>query len=300
MKLVTGKQMREIEQIAINELGIPSILLMENASIRLADHCLRFIQSIKKSVLIAAGPGNNGGDGLALARLLHAKGAEVKIIFAGDMNRVKGDAAVNLSIVKNLGIPIEQFVKEKTTLLDNIPEIKTIIETSVLTVDALLGTGLDRNTEGKTRELIEAINRYANYVISADIPSGVHSDTGKIMGCAVRADETVTFGFPKIGLYAFPGAEYAGKIHIEDIAIPARLIDRIDAKAEILTGDEAQKMLPARDNCQHPGSRVMRHQGKQRTNKGSFGRIAVFAGSNEMPGAAALTCGAAYKAGGGL
>jgi len=307
MKLVTGGQMREMEQIAVNELGIPSILLMENAAAHLADHCLRYLQSIENpknnqnsSVLIAAGPGNNGGDGLALARLLHTKGVNVKAILTGDMSYAKGDAAEYLSIVKKLGIQIEQFNKKNILLLDDIPDIKTVIETADLTVDALLGTGLDRGVEGKIKELIEAINCYAKYVISADMPSGVHSDTGRVMGCAVRADETVTFGFPKIGLYAFPGAEYAGRIHIEDIMIPARLIDIIDAKAEILTVDEAQKMLPARGNCQHPGSRVMRHPIKLRTNKGTFGKIAVFAGSDEMPGAAALTCGAAYKTGGGL
>ena len=276
MKAVTGSQMRKIEQMAIEETGIPSILLMENAAIRLTEHCLKYLENIKNpKVLIFAGHGNNGGDGFALARHLHLKGIEAKIIFTGDLaavNDKKNDAVINLNIAKNLNIPIEQNIDSEIANYD-------------LVIDALLGTGLDRNVEGKYKDLIEKINHYAKYVISADIPSGVHSDTGRIMGCAVKAAETVTFAHPKPGLYIYPGAEYAGKIHIEDITIPSTLINKIEIEVNILTASEANAMLPAR---------------AQRTNKGSFGRILVFAGSNEMPGAASLTCSAAYKVGGGL
>jgi len=276
LKAVTGSQMRKIEQMAIEETGIPSILLMENAAIRLTEHCLKYLENIKNpKVLIFAGHGNNGGDGFALARHLHLKGIEAKIIFTGDLaavNDKKNDAVINLNIAKNLNIPIEQNIDSEIANYD-------------LVIDALLGTGLDRNVEGKYKDLIEKINHYAKYVISADIPSGVHSDTGRIMGCAVKAAETVTFAHPKPGLYIYPGAEYAGKIHIEDITIPSTLINKIEIEVNILTASEANAMLPAR---------------AQRTNKGSFGRILVFAGSNEMPGAASLTCSAAYKVGGGL
>jgi len=276
LKAVTGSQIRKIEQMAIAETGIPSILLMENAAIRLAEHCFKFLENIKNpKVLIFTGHGNNGGDGFALARHLHLKGIEAKIIFTGDLaavNDKRNDATVNLKIAKNLEIPIEQNIDSEIANYD-------------LVVDALLGTGLDRNVEGKYKDLIEKINRYAKYVISADVPSGVHSDTGRIMGCVVKAAETVTFAHPKPGLYIYPGAEYAGKIHIEDIAIPSTLINKIEIEGNILTSSEANAILPVR---------------AQRSNKGSFGRILVFAGSNEMPGAASLTCSAAYKVGGGL
>jgi len=212
--------MRRIEQIAIEELGIPSILLMENASIRVAEHCFRLINGGKSArVLIACGPGNNGGDGTALARHLYIKEIETKVIFAGDMNAVKGDAAVNLAIIKKLGIPIEQ-------------DITPDIETYDLVVDAILGTGLVRNVEGSYKDMIETINRYAKYVISVDMPSGVHSDTGQIMGCAVKAAQTITLGYPKTGLYLHPGSEFAGKIHIEDISIPHSLIDRVKKESD--------------------------------------------------------------------
>ena len=271
--------MREIEKIAIDELGITSTLLMENAAFRLAEHCMNALDGIKNpDVVVVCGQGNNGGDGMALAGLLHKKGVEIHVIFVGDIDAVKGDPATYLTIIKKLNIPIEQI-----SLNGDPPDISSAIKNSDLVVDAIFGTGLSRNIEGNYKYIIEIINNYAKYVISADIPSGVHSDTGRIMGCAVKAAETVTFQFPKIGTYAYPGAANAGKVHIEDIEIPPALINRIETKAEILT--DAARLLPVRG---------------QRSNKGDFGKILVFAGSKEMPGAAALAGSAAYMVGGGL
>ena len=294
MKVVSSKQMRKLEQTAIEELGIPSILLMENAAIRMAEHCFRLIDGIKNpKVLIAAGAGNNGGDGTALARHLHIKGIETKVIYVGDENSAKGDAAANLAIIKKLGIPIMRCPKEMIQEESVRQAIESDIKACDLLADAMLGTGIDRVVEGSYKYLTEMINRYAKYVISVDIPSGIHSDTGQIMGCAVKAAETVTFCLPKIGLYAYPGAEFAGKIHVEDISIPNSLIDKIEAEAEILTGKEAVNLL-TEHFLQRSSPR------KKRSNKGNFGKVTVFAGSNEMPGAAALACSAAYKVGAGL
>ncbi|MDR0463590.1 MAG: NAD(P)H-hydrate epimerase, partial [Treponema sp.] len=296
MKLVNAFQMRKMEQIAIQELGIPSILLMENASIRIAEHCLRYIKNINNpKVLIVCGSGNNGGDGLAVARHLYNRGIDTNILLTCDTFSVKEDAAVNLAIAQNIGMPIE-FIKPAYNYTNDQSPLnihssasaslcENELESHDLIIDAVFGTGLTRNIEGNVRQLIEAVNRYAKYVISVDIPSGVHSDTGRIMGCAVKANETVTLGFPKIGAYLYPGAEYTGKIHIEDISIPDKLIDRIEIKTHFLIESEAMDMLPARKN---------------RSNKGDYGRVLVFAGSNEMPGAAALACSAAYMTGCGL
>ena len=281
MKVVTSKQMRKIEQTAIEELGIPSVLLMENAAINTAKHGFRIIHNKQNAkVLIVCGSGNNGGDGTALARHLYIKGIDVKVIFAGDTNAAKGDAAVNLQITKNLGIPIEFVLNTGSSL-----NIQKVIEDSDLVVDAMFGTGLDRNIEGNYKYLTETINRYAKYVLSVDMPSGIHSDTGRIMGCAVKAAETVTFGYLKTGILLYPGAEYAGKVHIEDIGIPGVLIEKVKTEANVLTSSEAKKMLPAR---------------RLRSNKGNYGKVLVFAGSAGMPGAAALACCASYKTGCGL
>jgi len=269
--------MREIEKIAIEETGIPSILLMENASIRVTEHCIRVLNGIKTpKVLAACGPGNNGGDGMAIARHLFLKGIDVKIIYAGDINAAKGDAKINLDIIKKLGIEIFSL---------SASSLEPQIDSYDLIVDALLGTGLTRDAEGCVKQLIEKINRYAKYVISVDIPSGVHSDTGRIMGCAVKANETVTLGYAKKGLYLFPGAENAGRIYIEDICIPPSIIKKININTRVLTEKEAVSLLPVR---------------KRRSNKGDFGNVIIFAGSNEMPGAAALACSAAYMTGCGL
>jgi len=250
MKTVTSAQMREIERIAIEELGTPSTALMENAAIQVTKHCLRYLKNIDNAkVLIFCGPGNNGGDGLVVSRQLQCKGIETKVI--------------------NFKDTIKQ----------------SDIEACDLIVDALLGTGISRDVDTNVKQLIEAINNSKKYVISVDIPSGVHSDTGRIMGCAVKADETITFGFAKTGLYLYPGAQHTGKIYIEDISIPKILIDRVNTKTEILTETEAFDLLPVR---------------RERTNKGSFGKVFVFAGSKEMPGAAALACSAAYMTGAGL
>jgi len=279
MKAVTAGQMRKIERMAMEELGIPSIVLMENAAVQLSKYCINAIKNIQNAdVLIICGHGNNGGDGFALARHLHITGIVIKVIYTGGVN-AESSAAVNLEIIKKMEIPVIQARH------DNLSEIKSFIENSDLTVDAMLGTGLDRNVEGIFRDLTEMINSYAKYVISVDIPSGVHSDTGRIMGCAVKAAQTVTFCLPKTGLYAYPGAEYAGRINIEDISIPNSIINKIKTDAEILTNREALRLLPFRAS---------------RSNKGSFGKVMILAGSEEMPGAAALACSAAYAAGCGL
>ncbi|MDR0324325.1 MAG: NAD(P)H-hydrate dehydratase [Treponema sp.] len=275
MKLVSAGQMREIERVAIEEMGVPSLFLMENAALCTVKHCLKFLDGKKNlKVMIVSGSGNNGGDGMAIARLLHVKGIRTVIFFAGNINNFKGDPAFFLDIIRKLGIPVEFELPE--------PEI---IKSFDLVVDAMLGTGLDRNTEGKYKTMIEMINNNAKHIISVDIPSGVHSDSGQIMGSAVKAAMTVTFGLPKTGLYLYPGASYAGKVHIEDISLPVNLIDRIKTKGEILTDNEAAKLLPKRG---------------YRANKGSFGRILIFAGCENMPGAAALCSSASYIAGGGL
>ena len=264
MYLITSTQMRAIEDRAIKELMIPSLLLMENAAIATVKH----IEG-QKAVVIC-GPGNNGGDGLAIARLLHVKGMDVQAVFVGDMKSLTGDALVNLNIARKMGLLSDKGIENL------LPSADTVI-------DALFGTGLRGPLAGEAAQVVEAINRCTARIVSVDIPSGVEADTGRVGSTAVRADTTITFGLAKVGLILYPGAEYAGEVVVEDISIPKDMLVPDGPAPEQLTAVSDQ--LPPRPD---------------RSNKGTFGRVCVIAGSRDMPGAAVLCCKAAYKAGAGL
>ncbi|MCL2351294.1 MAG: NAD(P)H-hydrate dehydratase [Firmicutes bacterium] len=282
MKAVTSGQMRMIERIAIDEFGIPAIILMENAAARVAEACMRALSGISRpKVTVIAGPGNNGGDGFAAARHLYMHGVDAGIIFVGDLGAVKGAALTNLEIVRRLGIPVTPV-----PAADSPMDVPYALETCDLVVDALFGTGLDRDLEGSFAYIVEMVNSYARRVISVDIPSGVNADNGKIMGNAVWAGETVMLGFPKAGAMLSPGAERAGKVTLADISIPHGILKQVEINTDVfMSGAEVWSLLPKR---------------ARRANKGSFGRVVMFAGSAEMPGAAVLSASAAYRTGAGL
>ncbi|MCL2421345.1 MAG: NAD(P)H-hydrate dehydratase [Defluviitaleaceae bacterium] len=271
MRLVTSTQMRAIEERAVKALGIPSILLMENAAQQTVKHIMALLESKSDpKVVVVCGPGNNGGDGFAIARLLHVKGIKVQAVLAGD--NVKGDALTNLQIAKKMG------------LLSEAP-LNALLPSADLIVDALFGTGLKGAIAGELVDVIEAINGQSAVVVSVDIPSGVEADTGKVGSVAVRAHTTVAYGLAKVGHILFPGTEYAGHVVVEDISIPSPqdMLVSGDVHLEIL--EDITNVLPARH---------------ARSNKGTHGRVCVLAGCNDMPGAAVLCCKAAYKAGAGL
>ena len=287
MRAVTGKQMRKIEDSAMENIGIPTLLLMENAAIRLAEHCFAYLNAqstkqrtarIKPKVIIIAGVGGNGGDGLALARHLFLNDVDVNIVVVGDISGIKGDSYVNLNIVRNMGLTIHSIPSSKEMTKD----IPYMIESSELVVDALFGAGLNRQIGGIYKSIVDDINNYSSYVISVDVPSGICADTGQVLGSAVNADLTVTFGFPKIGIMLYPGATYAGEIDIADISLPH--LSANNPETSIYTDKEVTAIIPTR----HP-----------RSNKGSFGRVFAFVGSSGMPGAAVLSATAAYKTGAG-
>ena len=270
MLLLTSAQMREIESRAITTLSIPSLLLMENAALQTAKHI-----PTPTNIVIVCGPGNNGGDGLAIARLLHARGSNVKVAFVGDTQKNKGDAKTNLEIVK------------KMDLLSTTP-LQDLLTTAKITIDALFGTGLKGAPTSEAAQAIKTINKWRTHsnkqVISVDIPSGVEADTGKVHGEAIRADTTITFGLAKIGHILYPGTEYTGRLIVEDISIPQNILLSPDLKTiEVI--EDITTLLPPRP---------------ARSNKGTFGRVCVLAGCSDMPGAAALCCKAAYKTGAGL
>jgi len=209
MELISCQEMKEIDSYAINVIGIPSIVLMENAALTVINNIdLNF-----NNFTVVCGRGNNGGDGLAIARHLIIKGKKVRIYIAGDLKSGTEDFNINLNILKNLKAEIINIKDEKELL-----QLKEDLSVSDITIDALFGIGLKRNIEGLYLEIIKMINNESKQIISVDIPSGIDGDTGKPMGICVKADKTVTFHKMKKGLLNC--GNYTGEIIVEDIGIP--------------------------------------------------------------------------------
>lgn len=216
-KTISSARMRRIEKHAVEKIGVPSLILMENAGRGLAEEAIRLLKSLKipssrTSIAIFCGSGNNAGDGFVAARHLFNKGFRPTVILVKNAKKLKGDALLNYSIIKNLGIPSKNFArmslcgKKKFSLI----------------VDALLGTGVKGEVGGFYRKAIDYINQSGSKVISADIPSGLDADTGKPHGAAVRADVTVAMGALKTGLVKKAAKEFVGKLKVADIGIVCR------------------------------------------------------------------------------
>lgn len=299
---VTGTQAKEIDRDTITRIGIPSLVLMERAALAVADAVCRRVPaaggavlpsgsglmsgscslkadkkpraSDRVSVWIACGTGNNGADGIAVGRILKERGYDVTVILAGNLDHATEEHRLQQQIAGQLGVPMVpagdfSFSGGRCGVL----------------VDALFGIGLGREITGAYRELIEglALQKQAE-VFAVDIPSGIHADTGAVMGIALPADVTVTFGFCKNGLVLYPGRSYAGEVEIADIGFSIQSLEKAGWDGKILEPADLAK-LPER-----------RADG----NKGTFGKILLIAGCGGMSGAAYLSALAAYRCGAGL
>ncbi|MBM7624036.1 NAD(P)H-hydrate dehydratase [Sporohalobacter salinus] len=281
MKVATAQQMQQIDRRTIEKLGIPGVVLMENAGQAVVDTVFELLDyNLESQVVILAGGGNNGGDGFVIARLLNNLGIGVKVFLLGKSEKVSGDAEVNLNVLKSLDFEIIELEIE-----DDLQYVMQELKRSDLIVDGLLGTGIKGELRGLVPDLIDLINSTDYPVLSIDIPSGLDADTGYPHGKAVKADVTVTFALPKLGLVVYPGCEYTGKLEIADISIPKEAVETQQIKSEWVTADLARQMLPKRKSFSH---------------KGSFGRAVVVAGSKGMTGAAKLSSLAVLKSGAGI
>ncbi|MBQ8941829.1 MAG: NAD(P)H-hydrate dehydratase [Firmicutes bacterium] len=277
MKLLTNKQMKDIEYDAIEKKGVPSILLMEHAAMSVVNECLK---EKPKNVLIFAGKGNNGGDGLAAARqLLPRTDINTAVVFIGSPDEATKDCAVNLKILQAYNANII-YIEKKS----DIDGLERIIYAADVVIDAIVGTGLHTKLRELTEQLVTLINEKANYIISVDCPSGINTNTGEDYGKAILADKTVTFHLPKVGLMLYPAAEHVGELVIGSISLPVDNSYEIDGYCT-LTDKEAAALLPVRT---------------KRSNKGTYGKAAIFAGCDYMAGAALIACRAAYRTGAGL
>lgn len=285
MRVVNAKQMREIEERAILEFGIPSLLLMENAALAVVQE-VRQILTVRnaeltgRKVTVFVGKGNNGGDGLAAARHLGILGVDVTVFAFAKMEEFKGDAALNYRLYKNTGEKLFTIEEEKQRSL-----VRLSLSQAEVVIDAIYGTGFRGALPSLIEEYVEEINRAQATVVSVDIPSGVEADTGKVYRGAVSAQSTVTFGLPKLGHFLGKGPEYSGRVTVDPISIPDRFLDHEELTTFVLTDEIFRAILPPRSFQGH---------------KGTHGRGILVAGSKGMTGAAILAGKAALRSGIGL
>ena len=272
MKIATVSHMRALDRSAIENYGIPETLLMENAGLA-AYRVLRDRLPVNgRRILVLCGSGNNGGDGLVVARKIFSEGGQPQVLLLSDPARYRGAAAVNWEIVQSLDIPVQAYSSPKTLDED--------LAACHLVVDAIFGTGLSKPVQGAYAEVITRVNARRRPVVSLDIPSGIHGDNGLVMGTAIRADLTVTFGLPKVGNLLYPGFAHGGKLFATHISFPPALTQ----SSELAITLNAPPPLPARDPAGH---------------KGSFGDALFICGAAGYFGAPYLAAMALLKAGGG-
>jgi len=283
MKILTAKQIREIDRLSSEQFGIPSILLMENAGMRVVEALEQRFEDLEdRTIGILCGKGNNGGDGFVVARQLIQKGTYPIIFLLGREEDVTGDAKTNLEILKAIGFPptvisdSEEWYEEKVELLD-----------VDIIVDALLGTGLTRPVSGLYGEVIESIRDDfpRAEIISIDVPSGLPADSAHPIGPAVEADATITFTSLKPCLVLSPNHEYAGDVILADIGNPAELLDSSELEMNLIVPEEFAEAIRSR---------------AAETNKGDYGKILIIGGSIGKSGAAAMAGQSALRSGAGL
>ena len=213
-KVVTVKQIQALDKVAIERLGIPSIVLMENAGRSVAEEIEKRLVRVRNPfVCVVCGIGNNAGDGFVTARYLMNAFLRVKVFVIGGTEDLKADAEVNYRILKKLRCPLRIVNRVDRDFLTDITGADVI-------VDAIFGVGLNREVLDPFKNFIEVLNSQKKYTVSVDIPSGLDGTTGKIYGVCIKASSTVTFSFAKKGFFQNDGPRYAGRVVIREIGIP--------------------------------------------------------------------------------
>ena len=277
--LVTGKQMKAIDAYTIQQVGVPSLVLMERAALCVAQTAKELWEK-GDSIWAVCGPGNNGADGVAAARMLHLEGYPVRIFLVGNTEKGTEEFRIQLRIARNVGLVPSPWQEGKEGRCD-------------LLIDAVFGVGLSRPIEGEYRQCMEMLAaKSVRCTLGVDVPSGIHGDTGAVMGLALKADVTVTFGWEKTGTALYPGRGYGGRVEVKNIGFPVQALEAVrDAEPglgagfAVTCGDEDLGRIPRRPAY---------------SNKGTFGRVLIVAGSRNMCGAAYLSALAAYRTGAGL
>ena len=279
MKVVTAQEMREIDQQTIEQIGIPGAVLMEHAGTAVVRAIRQHFPECQR-IAVIVGKGNNGGDGLVVARQLAHTGQPIHIFLVSPPESFAGDALTNLEIAQNLNLPITSILSG-----DELEAAKSQIASAHLIVDSIFGTGLRGGVRGFIGKVIEYINETGRPVVAIDLPSGLSADTGIAEGACIQATHTVTIGLPKRGNLIHPGGTLTGKLEVVDIGFPQNVIDAQNIQINWTQPSDAARILPARPTHSH---------------KGTYGRVYVAAASTGMTGAAALTSVGALRVGAGL
>lgn len=267
--ILNSREMKLCDENTMRRRGMLSAVLMERAALATMQEIVKRYPNPVTKVLVVCGSGNNGGDGVAVARLLYLKGYNVTIYFAGNREKATEETKRQMFIAEQYGVKIS----------DEYP--KDIVD---VIVDALFGIGLSREVTGKYAEILQKMTEQDGYKVAVDIASGISADTGAVMGTAFAADLTVTFGFIKAGQLLYPGTEYTGELKVADIGIDEQSLYEIKPDLKMLEISDLNR-LPRRVN---------------RSNKGSYGKLLILAGTKQMAGAAVFAAKAAYRMGCGL
>lgn len=281
MRLFTSEEMKIAETHAIEKIGIPSIVLMENAGIKSLLTIEKIVSGVKgKRFTIICGKGNNGGDGLVIARHLHNNAVPVHLFLLSEPEELSPDSEINCRILIKSGL-YPSVIKEK----NDIDKLRVAMEFSECIIDCIYGTGIKANIKGLASEIVKAVNLSRAIKISIDLPSGVCGTTGKASVPSIISNYTITLGTPKIGLFMYPGLVHAGEVWTADIGIPSISNSHPQGMHYLIDDELAFSLLPYRDENIH---------------KGLAGKVLVFGGSSEYQGAGIMASGGALRSGAGI
>lgn len=281
MKVLKAEEMRNVDRRASSEYAIPSILLMENAGIRTVETIEEILGEFTgKHIVILAGKGNNGGDGLVAARHLLNAGADVEVFLLGKIGELTADAGINYQILQKICGEIYPLHED-----NDLNKLMLSLLSCDLIVDSIYGIGFKGSLGEFEAQVVRMVNWSKAPVVAVDIPSGVDADTGRVHGDAIKASHTVTFALPKIGLLLEPGKTYAGTLSVADISIPKKLLQDPELKTNLITESMIKTYFPARLPESH---------------KGTYGHVLVIGGSIGLTGAVIMASYAALRAGAGL
>ncbi|WP_434797510.1 NAD(P)H-hydrate dehydratase [Terrisporobacter vanillatitrophus] len=281
MRIGTSMSTKKLDEACVNEYRMPLILMMENAVLSAIKH---LDMNVYNKYVVVSGVGNNGGDGLGIARQLKARKKEVNVFIVGNMEKITPCSKTNLEILKAMNIPYI-IIDTKDENINLLKKLESNIKNSHVLVDCIFGTGLEREIKGIFKDVINIINENKNLVYSIDVPSGINATTGEILGVCIKADKTISFEFYKRGFLKYETKEYIGDIVVEHIGIPEDILKKYDDNEYITSMNFVKNNIKDKNKFDF---------------KSDFGKVTIFAGSKGFSGAAFIASEAAIKSGSGL